>query len=80
MDRFSLVKSMREAEEGWQAGRQISLMGEGVVGSEAARLLRVTLGDHVISSPESVFDLAGVYPLKMRVAGVLDRSFPFPIH
>jgi putative ABC transport system permease protein len=27
--------------------------------------------DHVISSPASVFDLAGVYPLKMRVAGVL---------
>ena len=25
----------------------------------------------VISSPESVFDLAGVYPLKMRVTGVL---------
>jgi putative ABC transport system permease protein len=31
-------------------------------------------GDFVISSPESVFDLAGVYPLKMRVAGVLGFS------
>jgi putative ABC transport system permease protein len=29
----------------------------------------------VISSPESVFDLAGVYPLKMPVVGVLSSSF-----
>jgi putative ABC transport system permease protein len=31
-------------------------------------------GDYVLSSPESVFDLAGVYPLKMRVVGVLGYS------
>jgi putative ABC transport system permease protein len=29
----------------------------------------------VVSSPESVFDVAGVYPLRMTVAGVLERSF-----
>ena len=29
------------------------------------------VGGHVVSSPESVFDLAGVYPLKMAVVGVL---------
>ena len=28
-------------------------------------------GDSLISSPENLFDLAGVYPLKMRVVGVL---------
>ena len=33
------------------------------------------VGDYVISSPESVFDLAGVYPLKMPVVGVLAPSF-----
>ena len=42
-----------------------------VVGSRVAKDLNVGPGDHVVSSPESVFDLAGVYPLKMRVAGVL---------
>jgi putative ABC transport system permease protein len=29
----------------------------------------------VISSPESVFDIAGVYPLKMHVVGVLEPSY-----
>ena len=29
----------------------------------------------MVSSPESVFDLTGVYPLKMKVVGVLEPSF-----
>ncbi len=33
------------------------------------------VGDYVISSPESVFDLAGIYPLKMPIVGVLAPSF-----
>jgi len=52
-------------------GRQMAVLGECVLGSRAAEEMGVGPGDHVISSPESVFDLAGVYPLKMRVAGVL---------
>jgi len=31
-------------------------------------------GDSIVSSPENLFDLAGVYPLKMRIAGVLEKS------
>ena len=42
-----------------------------VVGARAARELGVGPGDGLVSSPESVFDLAGVYPLRMRVVGVL---------
>jgi putative ABC transport system permease protein len=53
------------------AGRPFAVLGECVVGAKAARHLGVEPGDAVISSPESVFDLAGVYPLKMGVAGVL---------
>ena len=57
-----------------ESGRLLAILGECVVGSRAARTLGVGPGDHVISSPESVFDLAGIYPLKMPVVGVLAFS------
>lgn len=53
------------------AGRPIALLGECVVGAEVASRRGIKPGDHLVSSPENVFDLAGVYPLKLRVAGVL---------
>lgn len=53
------------------AGRPLVWLGECVVGARAATALGVGPGDPIISSPEHAFDLAGVYPLKMRVAGVL---------
>lgn len=56
------------------AGRQMATLGECVVGSRVAEALGVGPGDTVTSSPESVFDLAGVYPLKMHVVGVLAFS------
>jgi putative ABC transport system permease protein len=56
------------------AGRQLALLGDCVVGATAAQELGVAVGGHVISSPENVFDIAGVYPLKMPVVGVLARS------
>ncbi len=56
------------------AGRQMMRLGDCVVGAEVARRRRIGPGDSIVSSPESVFDLAGVYPLKMRVTGVLGFS------
>ena len=56
------------------AGRQLGILGECVLGSRVAEALDVGPGEFVISSPESVFDLAGAYPLRMRVAGVLGFS------
>ena len=56
------------------SGRPMALVGECVLGAEVADRLGVGPGDTVVSAPESVFDLAGVYPLKMRVVGVLERS------
>ena len=56
-------------------GRQLATLGEAVLGAGAAQRLGVSVGDSVISSPESVFDIAGVYPLKMPVVGILGRSF-----
>ena len=51
-------------------GRLVGLLGECVIGAGVARKLGIGAGDSLITSPETVFDLAGVYPLKMRVAGV----------
>jgi putative ABC transport system permease protein len=49
----------------------MAMMGECVLGCRAAEDAAVGPGGHVLSSPESVFDLAGVYPLRMKVVGVL---------
>jgi len=56
-------------------GRPPALLGEAVIGAKVADAMGLGVGDYVISSPESVFDLAGVYPLKMPVVGVLAPSF-----
>lgn len=55
-------------------GRMLAVLGECVLGAEVARLLDAGPGDALVSSPEVLFDLAGSYPLKMRVAGVLARA------
>ena len=56
------------------AGTGLTTLGDCVVGARVAEARGLAPGDAVISSPESVFDLAGVYPLKMRVVGVLAWS------
>jgi putative ABC transport system permease protein len=56
-------------------GRRMALLGECVVGADAAWARGVGPGDSVVSAPQNIFDLAGVYPLKMRVVGVLARTF-----
>ncbi len=53
------------------AGRGVAVLGECVLGARVARALGVGPGGAVVSSPESVFDIAGVYPLRLRVVGVL---------
>lgn len=55
-------------------GRSFAVLGESVLGAAAAERLSLGPGDTIVSSPESLFDLAGVYPLKMKVVGVLGRS------
>lgn len=52
-------------------GRMITRLGDCVVGAGLAREKGLQAGGAVYSSPEQVFDIAGVYPLKMRVTGVL---------
>ena len=53
------------------SGRKMAVLGECVVGSEVAAQLGIDVGESIVSSPENAFDLAGAYPLKMKVVGVL---------
>jgi len=55
-------------------GNRLAVLGECVLGARVAQELGLGPGDSLLSSPETVFDLAGVYPLKMQVAGVLAES------
>jgi len=52
-------------------GRSLAILGDCVLGARAAEDLGLQPDDHLVSSPETLFDLAGVYPLKMKVVGVL---------
>ncbi|MGI9330498.1 MAG: ABC transporter permease [Gammaproteobacteria bacterium] len=53
------------------AGRSLAIAGEAVLGAAAAINLETGPGDTFVTSPETVFDVTGTYPLKLRVAGVL---------
>ncbi len=55
-------------------GRMIAVLGECVLGAEVAERLGLNPDDNVVSSPENLFDLAGIYPLNMKVVGVLERT------
>ncbi|MEN8780168.1 MAG: ABC transporter permease [Desulfobacterales bacterium] len=56
-----------------ESGRAMAVLGECVIGAGTAKELKLNPGDSLVSSPESLFDLAGVYPLKMKVVGVLEK-------
>lgn len=52
-------------------GYPFAMLGECVLGAGVAAELGLKPGDFLLSSPETIFDIAGVYPLKMKVAGIL---------
>jgi putative ABC transport system permease protein len=54
-------------------GRSLAILGDCVVGAVVSEQLGLKPGDSLVSSPETLFDIAGVYPLKMKVVGVLNR-------
>jgi putative ABC transport system permease protein len=55
-------------------GRQMGLLGECVIGARFAAQHDLAPGDSIISAPETVFDIAGVYPLNMTIAGVFEPN------
>ncbi len=56
------------------AGRSFALLGECVLGAQVAEETGLGVGDSLFSSPETLFDLTGVYPLKMHIVGVLEKT------
>lgn len=56
------------------SGQPFLVLGECVLGAEVAASLQLAPGDTLVSTPEILFDLAGVYPLRMRVTGVLEPA------
>ena len=56
-------------------GRGLAIMGECVLGADAAASLDLAAGDSLLTSPSTLFDLAGVYPLKLHVVGILEPSY-----
>jgi putative ABC transport system permease protein len=51
-------------------GQMLTRLGDCILGAKVAAARGLRAGGSLFSSPEQVFDLAGVYPLKMRVRGV----------
>ncbi len=47
------------------------MLGDAVLGSNAAESLRTGAGGSVVSDCESIYDISAEYPLKMRITGVL---------
>lgn len=56
------------------AGRQLAVLGEAVLGAGVAERLGLSPGDTVVSAPQNLFDLDGVYPLELNIVGVLAPS------
>ncbi|MEJ6392652.1 ABC transporter permease [Gymnodinialimonas sp. 2305UL16-5] len=52
-------------------GRQLAVLGEAVLGAATAERLGLSPGDTVVSAPQNLFDLDGVYPLELNIVGVL---------
>jgi putative ABC transport system permease protein len=52
-------------------GEQLLEMGDCVLGAEAAASLKLAPGDRLMTDPENLFDIAGSYPVNLRVMGVL---------
>ncbi len=51
-------------------GAMLTRLGDCVLGAKVAAANGLHTRDSIYSSPEEVFNIAGVYPLKMRIVGV----------
>ena len=58
----------------FEQGRPFGVIGECVVGASVAATLQLEVGDGLLSDRPDLLGLAGDYPLKMKVVGILARQ------
>lgn len=58
-----------------ERGRSFARLGECIIGASVAEDLGLAPDSSLVTSPESLFDIAGIYPLKMKVVGVMQPSY-----
>jgi len=56
-------------------GHPLTRLGDCVLGARFAQQSGLRPGDRLLSAPQNAFNLAGDYPLNMRVSGVLNASW-----
>ncbi|MCA9085782.1 MAG: hypothetical protein KDA81_17100 [Planctomycetaceae bacterium] len=54
-----------------QQGHGLAMLGDCLLGANVAKRTGLKPGDRILSAPRNAFNLAGDYPLKMNVSGVL---------
>ncbi len=64
--------SMRRLE--LKEGAMITRMGDCILGAEAAKELKLKVGDSLISESKNVFNPAGSVPVKLEVKGILKNT------
>ncbi|MCA9050411.1 MAG: hypothetical protein KDA89_16860, partial [Planctomycetaceae bacterium] len=57
-----------------ERGHGLAMLGDCLLGANAARRMKLNPGDRILSAPRNAFNLAGDYPLKMNIVGVLKPS------
>jgi len=57
-----------------ERGELPAILGDCELGADAAETLGLKSGDHLPTTPDNSFDLAGIYPLQLKVAGILAKS------
>lgn len=57
-----------------EQGEGLSMLGDCVIGAKVASELGLGPEGRILSDPKNVFDIAGDYPLRMRVVGVLEAK------
>jgi len=57
-----------------EKGDNLAILGDCILGANVAKKLGLEPGNSIISSPENILDIAGIYPLKMNIVGVLKTS------
>lgn len=76
--RFPIVGTTTEYFEkrnlSFESGSSFAMLGECVLGWSVASRLKLGVGDALLSDRENVIDIAGHYPLKMKIVGILSES------